>query len=185
MRHAHRRFVVRVGLVIAAAVAAVSPAAAHTPQEQANKQVVLDFYDALNASDAAGTTGADIAVIAETYLDPGYTQHSERLKNLPGPGTDRDKLIRMFQSMPPRPPSAGPAAMGPQKRVAVMAEGDLVMLLLQRDMVDAAGVTHANFIFNLFRVKDGKLTEHWDGASGGMGPPPGAGGAPPPGADRP
>jgi predicted SnoaL-like aldol condensation-catalyzing enzyme len=183
MRHAHLRFVVRVGLIMAAAVAAALPAAAETPQEQANKKVVLGFFDALNAGDAAGTTGRDIPSIAEKFLDPGYTQHSEQFKNLPGPGTDRDKLIRMFQSMPTRPPGAGPAAMGPQKRVAVMAEGDLVMMLLERDMIDPAGVTHPNFIFNMFRVKNGKLTEHWQVADG-MRPPPGGDGGPP-GADKP
>ena len=183
MRHAHFRFALRFGMAMAATVTAASSAAAETPQEQANKEVVLGFFDALNAGDAAGTTGRDIPLIAEKFLDPGYTQHSEQLKNLPGPGTDRDKLIRMFQSMPPRPPGAGPAAMGPQKRVAVMAEGDLVMMLVERDMVDPAGATHPNYIFNMFRVKKGKLTEHWEVADG-MGPPPGAGG-PQPGAGRP
>jgi predicted SnoaL-like aldol condensation-catalyzing enzyme len=173
-------------MAMAAAVAAASPAgAAETPQEQANKKVVLAFFDSLNASDAAGTTGRDIPVIAEKFLDPGYTQHSEQFKNLPGPGTDRDKLIRMFQNMPPRPPGMGPAAMGPQKRVAVMAEGDLVMMLVERDMSDPAGVPRPNFIFNMFRVQKGKLTEHWEVADGMRPPSPGAEDAPPPGAGKP
>jgi predicted SnoaL-like aldol condensation-catalyzing enzyme len=181
MRHVHHCFVIGVGLAVAA-VTATLPAAAETPQEQANKQVVLGFYDALNAGDAAGTTARDFPAIAEKYLDPDYMQHSEQLKKLPGPGTDRDKLIRMFQSMPPRP--AGAAAMPPQKRVAVMAEGDLVMMLMQRDMIDPAGVVHPNFIFNMFRVKKGKLTEHWVVAEGVM-PPPGGEGALPPGTVKP
>jgi predicted SnoaL-like aldol condensation-catalyzing enzyme len=171
-------------MAMAAAVAAASPAAAETPQEQANKKVVLGFFDALNAGDAAGATARDIPIIAEKYLDPSYTQHSEQLKKLPGPGADREKLIRMFQSMPPRPAGAGAGAMPPQKRVAVMAEGDLVMMLVERDMVDPAGVTHPNFIFNMFRVKKGKLTEHWE-VSSGMRPPPGADAGPPPGAGKP
>lgn len=174
MRYAHHRFLSGVGLAVAAAVAAAVPAAAETPQEQANKQVVLGFYNALNAGDAAGTTARDFPAIAEKYIDPGYTQHSEQLKTLPGSGTDRDKLIRMFQNMPPRPQGAGAPMIGPQKRVAVMAEGDLVMMLMQRDMVDPAGVTHPNFIFNMFRVKNGKLIEHWE-VSSGMRPPPAAG----------
>jgi predicted SnoaL-like aldol condensation-catalyzing enzyme len=184
MRHAHHRFAVRVGMAMAAVLLAASPAAAETPQEQANKKVVLAFFDALNAGDAAGTTARDIPIIAEKYLDPGYTQHSEQFKKLPGPGTDRDKLIRMFQNMPPRPAGAGAGTMPPQKRVAVMAEGDLVMMLVERDMVDPAGVTHPKYIFNMFRVKNGKLTEHWEVADG-MGPPPGAGNGPPPGAGMP
>ena len=54
------------------------------------------------------------------------------------------------------------------------------MLLLEREMIDPAGETHPIFIFNMFRVKDGKLTEHWE-VAGAMGPPPGADGGPPPG----
>jgi predicted SnoaL-like aldol condensation-catalyzing enzyme len=176
MRHVHHCF--GVGLVVAATAVAASPAAAETRQEQANKQVVLGFYDALNASDAAGTTARDFPAIAEKYIDPNYTQHSEQFKKLLGPGTDREKLIRMFQSMPSRPPGAGAAAMPPQKRVAVMAEGDLVMMLMQRDMVDSISVTHPNFIFNMFRVKNGKLTEHWE-VSNGMRPPPAGADGPP------
>lgn len=183
MRQAFHRFVVGAALALAAAATVASPATAGTPQEQANKEVVLGFYDALNASDAAGTTAHDFPIIAEKYLHPDYTQHSDQFKNLPGPGSDRDKLIRMFQSMPPQPAGAEPPAMGPQKRLAVMAEGDLVMLFMQRDLVDPSGVTHPNFIFNMFRVKEGKLSEHWE-VSNGMGPPPGADGPPPPGAGK-
>ncbi len=185
MRQAFHRFVIGAALAMAAAVMVASPAAAATPQEKANKEVVLGFFDALNASDAAGTTAQDFPIIAEKYLHPDYTQHYDQFKNLPGPGSDRDKLIRMFQSMPPRPAGAEPPAMGPQKRLAVMAEGDLVMLFMQRDMVDPAGVTRPNFIFNMFRVKDGKLTEHWEVSDGMRLPPPGADGAPPPSAGRP
>ena len=163
-----------VGLVLAAGLAMASTAAANTPTEAANKKVVLDFYAALNAADASNSTKERIPAIAEKYLSPDYKQHT---LFLPGPGTDREKLIRMFQSRPAAPPAGG-TAMPRQRTDAVMAEGDKVMLLTSRDMRDpVTGEVKPSYIFNMFRVKDGKLVEHWD-VSAGMGPPPGGLAAP-------
>lgn len=164
-------------LPFVALLAVSSPVLAHdTAAEAANKKVVLAFYQALNDADAAGTTKARIQGIAETYISPAYVQHAEAFANLPGPGSARDKLIRMFQSMPPmkQPPS---------RTVEVMAENDMVMLLTARDMPDPAGGTKPAYIFNMFRVKDGRLAEHWSIVP----PPPGMGAAPmtPPGAGVP
>ena len=171
-------------LVLAAGLAMASvAAAANTPTEAANKKLVLDFYAALNEADATNSMKERIQGIAEKYLSPEYKQHT---LVLPGPGTDREKLIKMFQSRPAGPP-AGATAIPRQRTDAVMAEGDRVMLLTSRDQRDpATGEIKPSYIFNMFRVKDGKLVEHWDVAPG-MGPPPpggrragpGAPGAPP------
>ena len=157
---------------LALLLATAPPAIAHEePGEVANKQVVLDFYQALNDADASGTTRERIPAIAAKYLSAAYVQHAEAFAALPGPGSARDKLVRMFQSMPPM------KAMPAPKVVAVMAQGDLVMMLTQRELPDpASGQMKQAYIFNMFRVKDGLLVEHWD--VGAMPPPP----APPPGA---
>ena len=162
-----------VGIVCAALLASASPALAHdAPAEAANKQVVLDFYQALNAADAAGTTKTQIQAIAEKYLSPDYVQHAEPLVDLPGPGTARDKLVRMFQAMPAM------KAMPAPRTIAVMAEGDRVMMLTARELPDpATGRLKQAYIFNMFRVKNAKLVEHWDVGTPTM-PTPGAG-APP------
>ena len=159
------------GLVLAAALA-VAPAAtaANTPVEAANKKTVLDFYAALNEATATNSLKERIPGIAEKFLSPAYTQHT---LHLPGPGTDREKLIRMFQSRPPEPP-AGTQAPAPQRTDAVMAEGDRVMLLTSREQRDpATGETKPVYVFNMFRIKDGKLVDHWDVMPAGVGPPPG------------
>jgi predicted SnoaL-like aldol condensation-catalyzing enzyme len=54
-----------------------------------------------------------------------------------------------------------------------MAEGDRVMLLTSREQRDpATGAIKPSYVFNMFRLKDGKLVEHWDVMPGGMPPPP-------------
>jgi len=136
---------------------------------------VLDFYAALNEADASNTMRQRIPGIVEKYLGPEYKQHTIFL---PGPGTDREKLVRMFQSRPARP-TAGAPAMPRQRTDAIMAEGDRVMLLTSREQRDpATGELKPSYIFNMFRVKDGKLVEHWDVSPGMAGAPPGGPGAP-------
>lgn len=161
-------------LSCAALLAFSSPALAHDDgAEAANKKIVLGFYQALNEADAAGTTGARIQDIAETYLSPDYIQHAEAFARLPGAGSARDKLIRMFQTMPPM-------KLPPARTLSVMAEGDLVMMLTARDMPDPSGGAKPAYIFNMFRVKNGRLVEHWDisplppGSAGAVMAPPGS-----------
>ena len=153
------------GLPLAMWLAAQSPAIAHEePAEAANRQVVLDFYKALNDADAAGRTKELIPAIAVKYLGADYVQHSEMFASLPGPGSVRDKLVRMFQNMPAMKGMPAP------KVVSVMAQGDLVMMLTVRQLPDpASGLLKPAYIFNMFRVKDGQLVEHWD--VGSMPPP--------------
>ena len=160
-----------VGLILALAMAMALPAAAgNTPTEAANKKVVLDFYAALNEAGATHTMKERIPAIAEKFLSPEYQQHT---LFLPGPGTDRERVIRMFQNRPPGPPP-GAAAPSVQRTDAIMAEGDRVMLLTSRDQRDpATGELKPSYVFNMFRVKDGKLVEHWDVSPGMTPPPPG------------
>jgi predicted SnoaL-like aldol condensation-catalyzing enzyme len=155
--------------ILAAAFAVASPAHAHdTPAEAANKKVVVDFYAALDGAEAAGATRERIKGIAETFIGTDYVQHSEGFANLPGEGTARDKLIRLFQSMPPM-------KLPPARRLAVMAEGDLVVMVTVRDMpTGGQGGVKPLTIFNMFRVKNGKLVEHWDSPLPMAPPPPGS-----------
>jgi predicted SnoaL-like aldol condensation-catalyzing enzyme len=172
MRHASN-IVLAVGLALA-----VPALAENTPTESANKKVVLDFYAALNEGDANHNIQERIPAIAEKFLSPQYTQHTLLL---PGTGSDRDKFVRMFQGRPAMPAGAPP--MPRQRTDAVMAEGDRVMLLTSRDMPDpATGSVKPVYVFNMFRLKDGKLVEHWD-INPAMGPPP-AGPAPAPAPGR-
>ena len=55
--------------------------------------------------------------------------------------------------------------MGTPKLISIMAEGDLVNQVTMRTIPGADGKAPETLIFNLFRVKNGKLIEHWDAFS--------------------
>lgn len=159
-------------LALSGLFAVATSAGAHpVPAEAANKQLVLEFYRALDEADAAGTTRERIRGIAERFISPDYVQHAAGLADLPGPGSARDKLIAMFEAMPAM------KGMPPARTVAVMAEGDRVMLLTARDLPGPDGRPRPTYIFNMFRIAHGQLVEHWDV---GTPMPPAGGGAPAP-----
>jgi hypothetical protein len=172
-------------------------AAQYTKQEKEAIAAVQGFYDALNARDAAGgESKMPIRPIAEKYLAENYHQNNP---GMAAQGQGRESLIRMFQGRSGGaggPPAGGPGAGAPRREapkvVYIGAVGDTV--------VRVSELGPSGLIFNMFRVDNGKLFEHWDatmgggmgGGAGGPGGPPGAGGPPggfpaggPPGAGGP
>lgn len=139
-----------VGLFCLAFPFAGSHAATYTAQEQANMKLVADFYAELDAAGPA--LKQKIRGIAEKYLQPDYIQHMEQ-QGAFGPG--REGFIRMLDQVP-----AGP--LPPAKLLVLTAQGDLVVQVTSRSMPGGKDA----YIFNMFRVQDGKLAEHWDAMSG-------------------
>ena len=148
------------GMVLAAGLAPALPAGAAelTPVEKANQRLVLGFYAELNAADATHSMKEKAAGIIRKYLSPAYLQHSDRGISPSGNETERDQMIDFFQNQPSKPGPASP----PPETVAIMADGDEVMLLTSREGPDH----HKGYIFNMFRVKDGQLIEHWNTTPG-------------------
>ena len=146
-----------VGVVLAASLG--TAAYAHnTAQEAANKKLVGDFYAELEKPDQAQR----IAGIAERFIAPDYIQHQEGAKN------GREALVKDFQGRP----KAGQNAMAPAKLIAIMAEGDKVIQVTSRDVPDpATGGTKPAIIWNMFRIKNGQLAEHWDVVPASIRPP--------------
>jgi predicted SnoaL-like aldol condensation-catalyzing enzyme len=64
----------------------------------------------------------------------------------------------------------------PAQVLSLIANGDIVIRVSSRTMPPAPGAEASpTFIFNMFRIQNGKLAEHWDASSGpAMGPPPAA-----------
>jgi predicted SnoaL-like aldol condensation-catalyzing enzyme len=89
---------------------------------------------------------------ADQMLQPGYVQHSPVLR------TGRKAFQEIFSVVPRRdvPERTEPPL------VASIAEGAfVVMSLLERTPERAGSPPYATGHFNLFRIEDGRLAEHW------------------------
>lgn len=145
-----------------------------TPQEAANKKLVLDFYNALDDAMLGGKAQEKMPAIIEKYIAVNYIQHQEGGKN------GRAAMLETMRNSQPRTPSPPPAAGGApdpmQQRatlLAIMAEGDKVIQVTSRTLPDpATGGTKPIYIWNMFRIENGMLAEHWDSiVPGSMRPP--------------
>mgnify|MGYP002385779656 FL=1 len=77
--------------------------------------------------------------------------------------------MKFFSNMPKRP-IPKPNEWKTQV-VSVVAEGDLVVVATVRELKDKSGKPYTTTWFDMWRMKDGKADEHWDGAEmpGGAG----------------
>lgn len=144
----------------------------NTPQEEANKKLVRDFYNALDDAQIEGKIREKITGIIEKYIAVDYIQHQEGGKQ---GRAGMLETVRGPQAAPPAAPAGGaPNPMQQRaKLVAIMAEGDRVIQITSRDRPDpATGGTKPSYIWNMFRIENGMLAEHWDSVMpGNMGPP--------------
>jgi len=159
-----------VACAMGAGLAMSAHAATYTPQEEANVKLVADFYAALDNADAHRGMKQDIRSIAEKYMQADYIQHMEGGKKF---GQGREGFIRFLEAMPAPPEGMAPP---PAQVLSLIANGDIVIRVSSRTMPPAPGAeANPSYIFNMFRIQNGKLAEHWDASSGAaMGPPPAA-----------
>ena len=101
--------------------------------------------------------------LADKWLTAEYHQHN------PNVASGRDPVVKYFTSV--RKPSPVPEHMK-TKIVAVVAEGDLVIVVTPRQLPDPRDPAkkYTTSWFDMWRFKDGKADEHWDGAT--ILPPP-------------
>lgn len=126
---------------------------------EANRQVAMKFF---------ATRGADRVALA----DPSYIQHNPvfRKRAAEAHESDYDEFKAAFLAQGAAPPPAPPA--GPQpppnnNYEVVTADCDIVTMVRKvwrQDPTAAPGTFYESFSFDTFRVKHGKLVEHWDGA---------------------
>lgn len=104
--------------------------------------------------------------LAELYLDPVYIQHN------PNAATGREG----FKEYMARRPDSNVESWLETPLVAMIAEGDLVVQVLETTRVQN-GVTYRVPWFDMFRVANGRVIEHWDTAAKGELPAATPGGA--------
>lgn len=139
-------------------------------QLEANKKVALEFF-------RPGITGPDRVALADT----SYKQHNPAfIKGAKEAGAASD--FEYFKSRFGGPPAArgggaggaraGGAPAGPtpppgNQAEVVTAECDIVTVIHRQVVQDPTappGTWYERFTFDTFRVRNGKLTEHWDTA---------------------
>jgi predicted SnoaL-like aldol condensation-catalyzing enzyme len=120
---------------------ALAPAAhaADTPQMEANKKAVVQFYEAaINQKDFDA---------AAKFLGPRYTQHNPRAAD--GPEGLKAFLAFLREKFPDYHSDI----------VRVFADGDYVILHVHN--IPTPG-SRGNAIIDIFKLENGKVVEHWD-----------------------
>ena len=115
----------------------------------ANKKIVYDFWrEVLEARHLD---------LCEKYMKTDYMQHN------PNAATGRKAVVEFFSKFS-KPQPIVDSIKAPV--VAIIAEGNLVMLSFVRELPDPSDKSkkYTTTWFDLFRIENGKIAEHWDGA---------------------
>ena len=93
--------------------------------------------------------------LADKYFDENYMQHN------PNVATGRKAVVDFFSKFSKPKPIVDTIK---SSVVAIIAEGDLVMLRFVRELPDPTDSTkkYTTTWFDLFRIANGKIAEHWD-----------------------
>lgn len=116
------------------------------PKLAANKRLVYDAYRQV-------VVGGHAELI-EQYFTPEYIQHN------PNVASGSEKLAAFIRGSRPARPIEKTIVL---PLISIIAERDLVLLVFRRPETDAQG-DYVTTWFDLFRVENGKIAEHWDPA---------------------
>ena len=129
--------------------------------EEANKKVAIAFF-------RPGITAQERAAM----MDPGYVQHNPvfarfaQINGVSGSAAFEAYVKAAQASRAPGP--APPAATGnADPTYKVLADNNYVVVVARHNLPDPqnAGKTYESFSFELWRLKNGKLAEHWDAST--------------------
>ncbi|MFV0292694.1 MAG: nuclear transport factor 2 family protein [Paracoccus sp. (in: a-proteobacteria)] len=138
MKHAFLTFILIAGILTAFPALADS-APRDTTQEEANRELVIEFYDRF-------FNQHDISAASELITED-YIQHNPQVPD------GRAPLVSYF---------SGFFSENPESRARIVrsaADGDLVWLHIESTNGDKAP---AQAVIDIFRVKGGQIVEHWD-----------------------
>jgi predicted SnoaL-like aldol condensation-catalyzing enzyme len=126
---------------------------------EANKKIAMGFFSAI---------GPDRVALA----DPGYKQHNPIFvkRGAADKLNDYEEFKKTFLSQTAAPPPPVSSVRPPQGNPleVVTAECDMVTVvhkLYRQDPTEPPGTFYEVFTFDTFRLRNGKLVEHWDSAT--------------------
>ena len=119
--------------------------ASESPQLAANKRLVYDMYRIVLQAGLADRAGE--------FIRDDYIQHN------PNAGQGLTGVQDYIRSTRPEREIKDKLDL---PLIHLMAEGDYVMTSFVRPEKDASGETYYSTWFDLYRIEDGKIAEHWD-----------------------
>ena len=134
---------IRFALLLAAAAGTLS--AQNSAQETKNQQLVLNWYREVIAYGHVE--------LAPKYMADDYVEHN------PNYSGGRAEFVAYFGKTPPKPIQAKL----PKQPDRAFAKGDYVVLVWELDGEDKSGKAFKYNTFDVVRVQNGKIQEHWDG----------------------
>lgn len=126
------------------------------PKLAANKKLAYDFFRVLLQGRRLERAGE--------FMHPDYIQHN------PNAETGMAGFVAYFSALPGGPQPIPETLDG---LIAIQAEGDYVTLSFVREYDDpsAPGKKYTTTWFDMLRISNGKVAEHWDNATkGAKGP---------------
>lgn len=121
--------------------------ASDDPQLAANKQLVYDMYREVLIAGRAG--------LVEQYFTEEYIQHNPNVQS------GRDSLANYVSGSRPERSIPDKVTL---PLISMVAEGDKVLIAFVRTEQDDEGNDYYTSWFDLFRIEDGRIAEHWDPA---------------------
>jgi predicted SnoaL-like aldol condensation-catalyzing enzyme len=120
------------------------------PKLAQNKKLLYDFWREV-------FEGGHLE-LADKYMAETYIQHN------PNVATGRQAFIDFFSKFR-QPQPVADTIQAPV--VAIIAEGDMVMISFARELPDPKDTTkkYSTTWFDMFRIENGKIAEHWDAAT--------------------
>lgn len=121
--------------------------ASEDPELARNKRLCYDMYRIVLQAGRADR--------AADFVTSGYIQHNPNVASGPGPLADFIRASR------PERPILDRIEL---PLVSILAERDMVLFAFVRPERDAGGALYHTSWFDLFRIEDGMIAEHWDPA---------------------